>query len=64
MEVHAFNPSTQETEAGRSLLIQGKPGLQSETRTARALLHRETLVLKNKTKNKQNQTTSYKLHIL
>ena len=28
MVVHAFNPSTQEAEAGGSLLLQGQPGLQ------------------------------------
>ena len=28
--VHIFNPSTQETEAGGSLWVQGQPGLQSE----------------------------------
>jgi hypothetical protein len=27
---HTFNPSTQEAEAGRSLWVQGQPGLQSE----------------------------------
>jgi hypothetical protein len=27
---HAFNPSTQEAEAGGSLRIGGQPGLQSE----------------------------------
>ena len=27
---HAFNPSTQEAEAGRSLWVPGQPGLQSE----------------------------------
>ena len=27
---HAFNPSTQETETGRSLWIQGKPGLENK----------------------------------
>jgi hypothetical protein len=43
MEAHAFNPSTQEAEAGRSLWVQGQPSLQSEYRTARALLQRETL---------------------
>jgi hypothetical protein len=27
---HAFNPRTQEAEVGRSLLVRGQPGLQSE----------------------------------
>ena len=27
---HTFNPSSQEAEAGGSLLVQGQPGLQSE----------------------------------
>ena len=30
MRVHAFNPSAQEAEAGRSLRVQGQPGIQSE----------------------------------
>jgi hypothetical protein len=34
--VHTFNPSTQEAETGGSLWVQGQPGLQSESRTARA----------------------------
>jgi hypothetical protein len=29
MEVHTFNPSTQEAEAGRSLWVGGQSGLQS-----------------------------------
>ena len=28
--VYTFNPSTWEAEAGRSLWVQGQPGLQSE----------------------------------
>ena len=28
--VHTFNPSTQEAEAGRSLCVQGQPGLHSK----------------------------------
>jgi hypothetical protein len=30
---HAFNPSTWEAEAGRSLRVRGQPGLQSEFQT-------------------------------
>ena len=30
MVAHAFNPSTQEAEAGGYLQVRGQPGLQSE----------------------------------
>jgi hypothetical protein len=48
--VHAFDPSTQKAEAGGALCVRGQPGLQSKSRTARALLYRETLSQKTKTK--------------
>ena len=58
MVTHTFNSSTQEAEAetGRSQWIRGP---QSESRTARALLHREKPCLKqtNKQTNKQTYFT-------
>ena len=47
---HAFNPSTQEAETGRSLNIQGQPGLQREFQVSQG--YTETLVQKVKI-NKQ-----------
>jgi hypothetical protein len=38
--VHAFNPSTRETEGGGSLGVQNQPGLR---RTARHTRYRESL---------------------
>jgi hypothetical protein len=32
---HTFSPSTREAEAGRSLQVQGQPGLQSEFQDSR-----------------------------
>jgi hypothetical protein len=51
MVMHAFNPSTQETEAGRSLWIQGQPGLEFQGSQAT-----KKPCLKQKQKHKQNKT--------
>ena len=48
MVVHAFNPSTWEAEAGRSLCVQGQPGLQSQFQASWS--YRETLSQKYKKK--------------
>ena len=45
--VHAFNPNTQEVEAGRSLWVQGQPGLQ-ELVPEQALKLQKNPFLKNK----------------
>ena len=47
----AFNPSTWEAETGRSLRIQGQPGLHSEFQASWS--YRETLSQKEKTKQQQ-----------
>jgi hypothetical protein len=41
--VHAFNPSTWETEADRSLCVRGQPGLHHE-QTSRSSLNCQTLL--------------------
>jgi hypothetical protein len=46
MVVCAFNPSTQETEAGGSLWVQGQLGLQSEFQDSQGYMYRDP-VLKN-----------------
>jgi hypothetical protein len=45
---HAFNPSTQEAEAGR-FLVRGQPGLQSEFQDSQGYTEKPCL---EKTKNK------------
>jgi hypothetical protein len=47
--VHTFNLNSWGAEARGSLLDQGHPSLQSKSRTARAVLHRETTTTKKKT---------------
>ena len=49
---HAFNPSTQATEAGGSLGVQGQPGLQSEFQNSLGCAER--LSKKNKTTTKEH----------
>ena len=41
--VHAFNPSAQKAEAGKSLEFQASLVYRVSSRTAKARLHRETL---------------------
>ena len=50
MVAHAFNPSTREAEAGKSLQIRDQPGLQELVPGELGLLLRETL---SKQTNKQ-----------
>ena len=45
--MHAFNPSTQEAEAGGTLLVKGQPGLQRVFQN-RLQSYTEKLCLKNK----------------
>jgi hypothetical protein len=52
----AFNPSTWEAEAGRSLLVRGQPGLQRSSRTARTAQRKP--VLKNKRKLTKGEGTT------
>lgn len=44
VEVQAFNPGTQEAEAGKSLYVWEKPGLQSEFEDRQPELQNETLL--------------------
>lgn len=48
MVAQAFNHSTQEIEAGKSLCVQGQPGLHSES--SRPKIHSETLSQKKSKK--------------
>lgn len=52
--VHAFNPSTQEAQVGRSLLVWGQPGPQSKFQDSQGCQTKQnkTLSWKTKTKNK------------
>ena len=51
---HAFNPSTQEAEASRSLWVQGQPGLQSKFQNRlQSYTERPCLIKQN---NKQRMT--------
>jgi hypothetical protein len=52
----AFNPSTWETEPGRSL--NWKPAWSTEPVLPQLGLHRETLSQKTKTKQSKNKTTT------
>ena len=56
--VDTFNPSTQEAEAGGSLQVWHKPGLQELVPGQLGLLPREPL--SQKTKTKQNKTKQKK----
>ena len=51
--VHSFNHNTWDTEAGRSLQVQGQPGLQSESQDSQDYTQRNP-VSQNKTKSQQN----------
>ena len=55
MVAHTFNPSTQEVEAGRSLWVQGQPGLQSELQDSQDYTVKPYLE-----KQKQNKTHTHK----
>jgi hypothetical protein len=52
---HAFNPSTQEAEAGRFLSL--RPAWSTKWVPGQPGLYREILSQKNKTKQKQQKTT-------
>ena len=52
MLAHPFNPSTHETESGRSQGVQGQPGLQSEFHSTARETQRNP-VSKNKQKKKK-----------
>jgi hypothetical protein len=58
MVAHAFNPSTQEAEAGGFLLIRGQPGLQSEFQDSQSYTQRNPT---QSQKTKQNKKTKTKL---
>jgi hypothetical protein len=46
MVMHAFNPSTQEAEAGGSLAVWGQPGLQSEFQDSQGYTQKKKNYLK------------------
>ena len=50
--VHAFNPSTQEAEAGRSLWVRHQPGLQELVPGQATKLQRNSVLEKSKTNRK------------
>jgi hypothetical protein len=50
--VHAFNPSTWETEADKSLQVRGQSGIHSEFQDSWSYIQSETL-----SQEKQQQTT-------
>jgi hypothetical protein len=59
--VNAFNPSTQEAEAGRSLRVQGQPGLQIKFQDSQ--VYTEIPYLKtNKQTNKSKPRTYTNTH--
>ena len=54
MVVHAFNPSTQEAEAGGALWVRGQPGLQ-ELVPGQGLKATEELCLENQKKKEKER---------
>jgi hypothetical protein len=65
MVVHAFNPSTQEAEAGRFLSSRSAWSTKVSSRTARVIQRnpvskKQTNKKQNKTTNKQTTTTTTK----
>ena len=52
----AFNLSTQEAEAGRSLWVQGQPGLQIEFQDSQGYTENPYLNKTKQNKTKQNKT--------
>ena len=52
MAAHSFNPNTQETEAGKSLWVQGQPGLQELVPVQAQKLHKETCLEKSHTQKR------------
>jgi hypothetical protein len=60
MVVHAFNPSTQEAEAGGSLCVWGQPGLYKEFQDRQSHIVRLYFKSKqNKRKEKQNHPKAW-----
>ena len=60
MLAQAFNPNTREAEAGRSLRVQGQPGLQEPRASSRtgSKSYRETLSQKQKQKQTNKKETT------
>ena len=62
MVVHAFNPNTQEAEAGRSLSLT--PAWSTEQVTGQPGLHRKTLSQKQTNKQKTNERQRVDVYFL
>jgi hypothetical protein len=56
---HAFNPSTQETEAGGSLRVRNQPGLHSEFQDSQGSVVNQTQKISQPT-NHKNEIKSWK----
>lgn len=56
--VHVFNPSTQETETGRSLWVQGQLGLLGEFQDSQGWLQNRNTMSWQSNNNKQKTKTT------
>lgn len=58
-----LNHITQEAEAGRSLSVQGQPGLHNKFQAGQGYIHNEPVSKNNKTKNQASKKKTQK-HVL